>query len=1365
METEFTARQIPDMAGMDVRWFRLTASCIACMCMCAACGVTKFGWNKPLPSLDACVFQQPPPYYAEHPSLRKCCSVSDAGTGQPTAYNMCRKCMSTDWSSEVAYAHTGCNDDWCKWLTSLTPFEIQVLSVMDVNLDFEGQLRTFATAKLFQRGIMHAPLLLTNSSLMGPRIPSPKLATVLQHLLQHNSTVQQYRTIWEQHDRTIPNPYMSEHAIEHIVKHHVARDPTRLDQDSRTRPAVRCVVDSNPRPTKQAKLSTLFAPLCCRGGDVQERYLVQDNGNMLGSSCVCSTVEACVFPYLFPLGRGMWDGTSCLMAYLKHTLQKCLSLYTLVPTYLPIMYQLFHAVQLHKHTTNNVLEKEYAALKRKRPDAADTDIVRDLIKHQALKPIPGTPAYFRNQRKTLEHMCSVHGMPHLFVTLTAADTPSFKWREYEELLAMMPDLVEDPDISQVPVECARLFHERLQLLMQQCIAPSDGTGMFGRVVEWTIRYETQMRGTLHAHILLWVHADDVEGACNSIRADVPGHYHPATNGFTPFSDSEYDQRLLYLVKRLQMHRCTPDGCQHNQRGHRCQYGFPFPTQAELQPCYEQECHRWTYYRPRHCDRNVVPYHPVLLLLWGAHCNVQKISREGWSQYLLKYATKQEPRGILNLNIDRARILGLQHLSPAQLRAFTALHQSQPVAPCEAALHVLNIPIVSFSTSFTSINTAPLSSRLRTTHYASNSTLTPHVMQYSMRPNVRSLDDVTLFHYFTWYTAWPASKKVSDQSKLYRWVGEDGCARQVYRCTKPRQVMFSDFHPVTQVEAFFYTFLLQHVPFRGSEYHLLTGNNKTGSYVYECFQRGICNMDSLLDIATRWHAKHMLVNETVALLHVQLVEIVQQVMQNNLAALADMQASDGALHVCTTVEDSVLGHEVSAAARENLLPACTTFTPVGTYADLNTEQRTVFTHISQQAGLHVVSGPPGSGKTFLVRILGHHLESTLDANIVYAATTGVAALRLHPSARTAHSAFKLPASKRDWLRDLHPASPQYQSILHGSVFVVDEYSMATASLFRLFINQLMRVKQICSMDGLLHRVRIILVGDHAQIPPVCHCRREHGTLCRRCHIHYSPLWQYATVHHLGVSMRHATDLVFSRFLMRIRSEMALQTYIDSVLSECYVPNREAVIERGVTHDTTVLCTHNEDVIWYNQEILTALFAEHEILQLHPKWSCTCMRDNVPEHIQQWLLQPHWHLIPSIAIGARVIVLDNIKQDTGVVNGATGIVVDLKCRSSDIYAVVVQLDHSGQNYAVHRSTQDQLLYDAVSYTKSTFPLQLAYAYTGHKAQGATFAGPTTVHVREGFELGLVYVMLSRVTCRDVLTIVGNIRAEDCRPVPMT
>jgi hypothetical protein len=68
----------------------------------------------------------------------------------------------------------------------------------------------------------------------------------------------------------------------------------------------------------------------------------------------------------------------------------------------------------------------------------------------------------------------------------------------------------------------------------------------------------------------------------------------------------------------------------------------------------------------------------------------------------------------------------------------------------------------------------------------------------------------------------------------------------------------------------------------------------------------------------------------------------------------------------------------------------------------------------------------------------------------------------------------------------------------------------------------------------------------------------------------------------------------------------------------------------------------------------------------------------------------------------------------------------------------------------------------FTKTTFPLQLAYAMTGHKSQGATITGPCLIDLHRAFQRGMVYTMLSRVRSRQQLALVRDLEPNDIAPV---
>ncbi len=150
------------------------------------------------------------------------------------------------------------------------------------------------------------------------------------------------------------------------------------------------------------------------------------------------------------------------------------------------------------------------------------------------------------------------------------------------------------------------------------------------------------------------------------------------------------QKLLYkLVICKQLHSCH-NRCMQKRTNDKCKFGFPYLEHISQKPTINNYSNRWEYYRPRYVDCNVVAYHPMLLLLWGAHVNMLQITL---SYYLLKYSMKCEPHGCIELNVNNVVHLRLQNVSPLQLKLISTLIMSKFVSPREVALTSLHIPIV------------------------------------------------------------------------------------------------------------------------------------------------------------------------------------------------------------------------------------------------------------------------------------------------------------------------------------------------------------------------------------------------------------------------------------------------------------------------------------------------------------------------------------------------------------------------------------------------------------------------------------------------------------------------------------------------
>lgn len=64
--------------------------------------------------------------------------------------------------------------------------------------------------------------------------------------------------------------------------------------------------------------------------------------------------------------------------------------------------------------------------------------------------------------------------------------------------------------------------------------------VLGRVKHYVIRYEVQERISLHAHIIFWIHEDDVDRVTNEITTYIPATYDEVQKKFIdPEDETEH----------------------------------------------------------------------------------------------------------------------------------------------------------------------------------------------------------------------------------------------------------------------------------------------------------------------------------------------------------------------------------------------------------------------------------------------------------------------------------------------------------------------------------------------------------------------------------------------------------------------------------------------------------------------------------------------------------------------------------------------------------------------------------------------------------------------------------------------------------
>jgi ATP-dependent DNA helicase PIF1 len=118
---------------------------------------------------------------------------------------------------------------------------------------------------------------------------------------------------------------------------------------------------------------------------------------------------------------------------------------------------------------------------------------------------------------------------------------------------------------------------------------------------------------------------------------------------------------------------------------------------------------------------------------------------------------------------------------------------------------------------------------------------------------------------------------------------------------------------------------------------------------------------------------------------------------------------------------------------------------------------------------------------------------------------------------------------------------------------------------------------------------------------------------------------------------------------------------------------------------------------------------------------------------------------LAIGAQVMLITNLNQTEGLVNGSRGIVVGFD--TTELHYPIVKF-RSGAAIPIALASWESDFLPGVN--RSQVPLILAYAMTIHKSQGATIDSALIDIGHNTFESGQAYVALSRVRSLESLYI---------------
>jgi len=379
--------------------------------------------------------------------------------------------------------------------------------------------------------------------------------------------------------------------------------------------------------------------------------------------------------------------------------------------------------------------------------------------------------------------------------------------------------------------------------------------------------------------------------------------------------------------------------------------------------------------------------------------------------------------------------------------------------------------------------------------------------------------------------------------------------------------------------------------------------------------------------------------------------------------------------------------------------------------LNIEQQLAFDEFKTGKNIFL-TGPAGTGKSVTLKKIIEHCEfSALKYGVT--ATTGTAAFLI--GGKTLHSYLGLGLAKESaeeifkFVRyKLKHVADKIRAL---NVLIIDEISMLDKELLEKISAYLSLLRRNSSPFG---GIQIVLTGDFCQLEPV------NGEYC-----FLSDLWKTINLKtiYLHKLVRQDGDTEFQKMLSKLRYGRCTDKIYQRLLS---LKNTEF----GEVKPTK-LYPKNVNVDKINTLEYNKLIDSGAKMIKYTAILPTKAKDK--EKATKWINSLELPESVEICVGAQVVLLVNLDQDNGLVNGTRGVVIDVLSKS----VLIKRVNNTICEIPFYKTTNSEDDSLSVSY----MPLKLAYALTIHRSQGMTLDAVEIDIGTNIFAAGQAYTALSR------------------------
>jgi ATP-dependent DNA helicase PIF1 len=289
-------------------------------------------------------------------------------------------------------------------------------------------------------------------------------------------------------------------------------------------------------------------------------------------------------------------------------------------------------------------------------------------------------------------------------------------------------------------------------------------------------------------------------------------------------------------------------------------------------------------------------------------------------------------------------------------------------------------------------------------------------------------------------------------------------------------------------------------------------------------------------------------------------------------------------------------------------------------------------------------------------------------------------------------------------------------------------MLSKKLFEVLNSALKAVRRSSAPFG---GVQLIFTGDFFQLPPVAK---------ETVFAFQSPLWPSLNLQTIELTeIMRQRDPIFHQVLLEARSGKLSKNSIQILKGRMNESWQELKIR------PTLVFSRRAEVEMINEHNIKALKGHvHYKAKTHFTASME-VNAEVQRAIEKLDRDAPYKTNLTLAVGAQVMLIYNLDQENGLVNGSRGIIEGFT--GTPLLPLVL---FKGRSTAIPIDTVSWESDEVDGLKRAQIPLILAYAVTIHKCQGATLDSALIDIGRSTFEMGQAYVALSRVKSLESLFI---------------